>query len=87
MFIKPDIVETKGIWEIGISFAEILFPSFLTRINDFDSFFEGAKGIEGVIELSTKISFSLTLDLFDSCFFRLDVLILEIWSFVVRILS
>ena len=62
MFIKPEIAETKGIWEIGISFADD-FPSSL-EINtiDFDSFFDGANGIDGVTELSTNISFSSILD-------------------------
>ena len=62
MFIKPEIAETKGIWEIGISFTDD-FPSSL-EINtiDFDSFFDGANGIDGVTELSTNISFSLILD-------------------------
>ena len=62
MFMKPEIAETKGIWEIGISFADD-FPSSL-EINtiDFDSFFDGANGMDGVTELSTNISFSSILD-------------------------
>ena len=62
------MAETTGIWEIGISFA-VDFPfSFVIRIIDVDSFFDGAKGIDGVTELSTKISFSSIFD-----FFEIDV--------------
>ena len=33
---------------------------------DLDSFFEGDNGIEDVLELSTKISLTSTLELFES---------------------
>jgi len=62
MFIKPDIVETKGIFEIGIFSACNFLPFLVTRIIDCNSFFDGARGIDGVTELSINISFSLTLD-------------------------
>jgi len=60
--MNPEIAETTGISEIGISFAEDFPFSFVIKIIDFDSFFDGARGIDGVTELSTKISFSSTLD-------------------------
>ena len=64
IFIKPDIAETTGICDIGISWA-VDFPfSFVIKMMYFDSFFDGASGIEGVTELSTKISLSSTLDFF-----------------------
>ena len=56
------MAETTGISEMGISFADDFPFSLLIRIIDFDSFFDGASGIDGVTELSTKISFSWTLD-------------------------
>jgi len=46
MFIKPEIAETTGIWEIGMSFAEDFPSSLEIRTIDFDSFFDGASGIE-----------------------------------------
>lgn len=60
--MNPEIAETTGISEMGISFAEDFAPSLVIKMIDFDSFFDGASGIEGVTELSTKISFSSTLD-------------------------
>ena len=60
--MNPEIAETTGISEIGISFADDLPFSFVIRIIDFDSFLDGARGMEGVTELSTKISFSSTFD-------------------------
>ncbi len=60
--MNPDIAETTGISEIGISFAEDFPCSFVIKIIDFDSFLEGASGIDGVTELSTKISFSSIFD-------------------------
>ena len=62
MFIKPEMAETTGISEIGSSFADILPFSVEINVIDFDSFFDGANGIEGVTELSTNISFSSTCD-------------------------
>ncbi len=58
MFIKPEIAETTGISEIGISFADNFPPSLEIKTIDFDSFFDGARGIDGVTEQSTKTSFS-----------------------------
>jgi len=51
MFIKPEIAETTGISEIGISFADDFPPSLVIKTIDFDSFFDGASGIDGVTEL------------------------------------
>lgn len=65
MFINPEIAETTGISEIGISFADNFPFSLEVKIIDFDSFFDGARGIEGVTELSIKISFSSILDFFE----------------------
>ena len=66
MFINPEMAETTGISEIGISFADDFPPSFVIKTIDFDSFLDGASGIEGVTELSTKISFSSILDFLES---------------------
>ena len=38
MFIKPEMAETTGISEIGISFAEDFPPSLEINTIDFDSF-------------------------------------------------
>ena len=57
--MNPDMAETTGISEIGISFADDFPPSLEIKTIDFDSFFDGASGIDGVTELSTKISFSI----------------------------
>ena len=64
MFIKPEIAETTGIWEIGMSFAEDFPSSLEIRTIDFDSFFDGASGIDGVAELSILIIFSQLSSLF-----------------------
>ncbi len=55
--MNPEIAETAGISEISISFAEDFPFSFVIKIIDFDSFLDGVRGIDGVAELSTKISF------------------------------
>ena len=60
--MNPEIAETAGISEISISFAEDFPFSFVIKIIDFDSFLDGVRGIDGVTELSTKISFSSTFD-------------------------
>ena len=60
--MNPEIAETAGISEISISFAENFPLSFVIKIIDLDSFLDGVSGIDGVTELSTKISFSSTLD-------------------------
>ena len=50
---------------MGISWA-VDFPfSFVIKMIYFDSFLDGANGIDGVTELSTKISLSSTLDFLD----------------------
>ena len=54
MFIFPDIEDTKGIFEIGICSDVIFFDSFFTSIIDLDSFLDGVKGIECVVEVSRK---------------------------------
>lgn len=46
--MNPEIAETTGISEIGISFAEDFVPSLVIKMIDFDSFFDGASGIDGV---------------------------------------
>ena len=38
MFIKPEMAETTGISEIGISFADDFPPSLEIKTIDFDSF-------------------------------------------------
>ena len=53
MFIKPEMAETTGISEIGSSFADAFPFSVEINVIYFDSFFDGASGIEGVTELST----------------------------------
>ncbi len=63
--MNPEIAETPGISEIGISFAEDFPFLFVIKIIDFDSFLDGARGIDGVTELSTKISFSSTFYFLD----------------------
>ena len=57
MFINPEMVETKGISEIGSSYASFgTEPFFDVSMIDSDSFFEGDSGIEGVVDASMKIS-------------------------------
>ena len=87
MFIKPEIAETTGISDIGISFAEDFPLSFVIRIIDFDSFLDGANGIDGVTELSTKISASSTLDFFEICDLNSFVLVFSKLVLLVKILS
>ena len=79
--MNPDIAETTGIFEMGISCACDLPFSCVIRIICFDSFLDGARGIEGVTELSTKISFSSTLD-----FLERDDLISFVFVFSKRVL-
>ena len=64
--MNPEIAETIGIFKIGTSFAKNFSFSCVTKIIAFDSFLDGASGIEGVTELSTKISFSSILDFLES---------------------
>ena len=52
--MKPEIAETTGISEIGISLAEDFPSSLEIKTIDFDSFFEGANGMEGVTETIYK---------------------------------
>ena len=52
-------------FEICISFAFVLLLSSSRRMIDLDSFLDGDNGIDGVLELSTKISFILTLETFE----------------------
>ncbi|MCG8338268.1 MAG: hypothetical protein MJE63_27495 [Proteobacteria bacterium] len=59
--MNPEIAETRGISEIGIFFAEDRPLSFEIKIIDLDSFLDGARGIDGVTELSTNILLSSTL--------------------------
>ena len=48
--MNPEIAETTGISAIGISFA-IDFPaSFVIKITDFDSFFEGWEERKGLAD-------------------------------------
>ena len=54
IFIFPDIEDTKGIFEIGICSVVIFFASFFTSIIDLDSFFDGVRGIECVVDVSRK---------------------------------
>ena len=66
IFMKPDMAATRGILDIGISLPTNRLLISETKIIDWDSFLEGAKGIDGVTELSTKIWLSSTLDFFDN---------------------
>jgi len=87
IFINPEIAETTGILDIDNSWA-CAFPfSLVIRIISCDSFLDGARGIEGVTELSTKISFSSIFD-----FLEIDDLISFVLVFsnsflLVKILS
>ena len=87
MFMKPEIEETTGISEIGISLAEDFPSSLEIKTIDFDSFFEGANGMEGVTELSTNISFSSILDFFEISSRSSSVLVFFKFVLLVRILS
>ena len=55
MFITLDMEDTRGISEIGISFAIVFLASFLVRMIDFDSFLDGVSGIDDVVDVSMKI--------------------------------
>ena len=57
-----DIEETSGISDIGISLAIVFLDSFLVSMIDFDSFFDGVKGIDEVVDVSMNIWFGLILD-------------------------
>ena len=59
-----DIEETSGISDIGISLAIVFLDSFLVSMIDFDSFFDGVKGIDEVVDVSMNIWFGLILDFF-----------------------
>ena len=85
--MNPEIAETTGISEIGISFADDFPFSEEIKIIDFDSFFDGARGIEGVTELSTKISFSSILDFLESSILSSSVRVFFKFVWLVRILS
>ena len=56
-----DIEETSGISDIGISLAIVFLDSFLVSMIDFDSFFDGVKGIDEVVDVSTVSYTHLTL--------------------------
>ena len=45
--MNPEMAETTGISEMGISFAEDFPFSLLIRIIDFDSFFDGQVELTG----------------------------------------
>ncbi len=81
------MADTTGISDMGNSWAWDLPFSLVIRIIFFDSFFDGAKGIEGVTELSTKISSSLTLDFLESDDLISLVLISSSSFLLVKILS
>ena len=88
MFINPEIAETRGISDIGSSYASLESVFFFdVSIIDSDSFFDGVRGMDGVMDTSIKISDSSTLDFLEICFFISDFFILSIRSWRVRIFS
>ena len=66
------MADTNGISEIGSSYASFgPVPLDDVRMIDWDSFFEGVRGIDGVFDMSTKTSASLTLAFFAMSCWRL----------------
>ena len=55
MFMTLDMEDTRGISDIGISFAIVFLTSFLVSMIDFDSFLDGVSGIDDVVDVSMNI--------------------------------
>ena len=55
MFMTLDMEDTRGISDIGISFAIVFLTCFLVRMTYFDSFLDGVSGMDDVVDVSMKI--------------------------------